>query len=185
KPASLRPVFGLPCQTANLWRIKILAQWCRSRHDEPPGFAMLNLTRLHLGIAHESQFQGLGITFMPIYVLFHFVVFATNQSIPVYAIVTGGLGAFVALVTVIQGPAGDSIFLKAVDILTSVGGILCVGIGLVRLANGQTPTIAGWIAACFYCLRAAAEFPFWFSCVNPASHSSISIRLRFLALSLP
>src|SRR5207342_2845937 len=49
------------CQTANLWRIKILAQWCRSRHDEPPGFAMLNLTRLHLGIAHESQFQGLGI----------------------------------------------------------------------------------------------------------------------------
>src|SRR5262249_27184556 len=62
KPASLRPVFGLPCQTANLWRIKILAQWCRSRHDEPPGFAMLNLTRLHLGIAHESQFQGLGIS---------------------------------------------------------------------------------------------------------------------------
>src|SRR5262252_1059721 len=55
------PVFGLPCQTANLWRIKILAQWCRSRHDEPPGSAMLNLTRLHLGIAHESQFQGLGI----------------------------------------------------------------------------------------------------------------------------
>src|SRR5207342_1142267 len=50
------------CQTANLWRIKILAQWCRSRHDEPPGFAMLNLTRLHLGIAHESQFQGLGIS---------------------------------------------------------------------------------------------------------------------------
>src|SRR5262249_26276718 len=45
-----------------LWRIKILAQWCRSRHDEPPGFAMLNLTRLHLGIAHESQFQGLGIS---------------------------------------------------------------------------------------------------------------------------
>ena len=42
--------------------IKILAQWCRSRHDEPPGFAMLNLTRLHLGIAHESQFQGLGIS---------------------------------------------------------------------------------------------------------------------------
>src|SRR5262249_25950684 len=38
------------------------AQWCRSRHDEPPGFAMLNLTRLHLGIAHESQFQGLGIS---------------------------------------------------------------------------------------------------------------------------
>src|SRR5262249_2267955 len=49
-------------QTANLWRIKILAQWCRSRHDDPPGFAMLNLTRLHLGIAHESQFQGLGIS---------------------------------------------------------------------------------------------------------------------------
>src|SRR6185369_11407179 len=40
----------------------ILTQWCRSRHDEPPGFAMLNLTRLHLGIAHESQFQGLGIS---------------------------------------------------------------------------------------------------------------------------
>ena len=26
---------------------------------------MLNLTRLHLGIAHESQFQGLGITASP------------------------------------------------------------------------------------------------------------------------
>src|SRR5258707_14331142 len=39
----------------------MLTQWCRRRHDEPPGFAMLNLTRLHLGIAHESQFQGLGI----------------------------------------------------------------------------------------------------------------------------
>jgi hypothetical protein len=26
---------------------------------------MLNLTRLHLGIAHESQFQGLGITANP------------------------------------------------------------------------------------------------------------------------
>ena len=25
---------------------------------------MLNLTRLHLGIAHESQFQGLGITLL-------------------------------------------------------------------------------------------------------------------------
>jgi len=25
---------------------------------------MLNLTRLHLGIAHESQFQGLGITYV-------------------------------------------------------------------------------------------------------------------------
>src|SRR5262249_28122812 len=35
---------------------------CRSRHDEPPGSAMLNLTRLHLAIAHESEFQGLGIT---------------------------------------------------------------------------------------------------------------------------
>src|SRR6266481_7805712 len=32
------------------------------RPDEPPGFAMLNLTRHHLGIVHESQFQGLGIT---------------------------------------------------------------------------------------------------------------------------
>ena len=32
------------------WRLIDLAQWCGSRHDEPPGFAMLNLTRLHLGI---------------------------------------------------------------------------------------------------------------------------------------
>jgi hypothetical protein len=30
------------------------------------GFAMLNLTRLHLGIAHESQFQGLGISRAPV-----------------------------------------------------------------------------------------------------------------------
>src|SRR5215831_8949737 len=31
-------------------------------HDEPPRFAMLNLTRKPLGIAYESQFQGLGIS---------------------------------------------------------------------------------------------------------------------------
>src|SRR5262249_57568841 len=34
----------------------------RSRHDEPPWFAILNLTRPHQGIAQESRFQGLGIS---------------------------------------------------------------------------------------------------------------------------
>src|SRR5262249_5597159 len=33
----------------------------RSRHDEPPWFATLNLTRPHRAIAQESRFQGLGI----------------------------------------------------------------------------------------------------------------------------
>src|SRR5262249_12282167 len=32
------------------------------RHDEPPWFAILNLTRPHQGIAQESRFQGLGIS---------------------------------------------------------------------------------------------------------------------------
>ncbi|MGC2437354.1 MAG: hypothetical protein WA478_11750, partial [Pseudolabrys sp.] len=42
-------------------RTKISAQWYRSRHDEPPAFAMLNQTRAHPGIARESKFQGPGI----------------------------------------------------------------------------------------------------------------------------
>src|SRR5215472_11508909 len=33
----------------------------RGRHDEPPWFATLNLTRPHRAIAQESRFQGLGI----------------------------------------------------------------------------------------------------------------------------
>jgi len=33
KPASLRPVFGLPRQTTKLWRIEVAAQWYRNRHD--------------------------------------------------------------------------------------------------------------------------------------------------------
>jgi ParB/RepB/Spo0J family partition protein len=48
---------GLHAANASL---RSLIRDLRSRHDEPPGSAMLNLTRLHLGIAHESQFQGLG-----------------------------------------------------------------------------------------------------------------------------
>src|SRR6516162_10122663 len=33
-----------------------------SRHDEPPGFVILNLTRQLRGIVQESRFQGLGIS---------------------------------------------------------------------------------------------------------------------------
>src|SRR5262249_11284863 len=36
----------------------------RSRHDEPPWFATLNLTRPHRAIAQESRFQGLGISWL-------------------------------------------------------------------------------------------------------------------------
>src|SRR4051812_8214833 len=61
KPTGLGAVFRLPRQTAQMRRTKISAQWYRSRHDEPPWFAMLNQTRAHRGIARESQFQGPGI----------------------------------------------------------------------------------------------------------------------------
>src|SRR5262249_12089433 len=61
KPPGLRTVVGSPGQTAQLRRIKIPAYGNRSRHDEPPWFATLNLTRPHRAIAQESRFQGLGI----------------------------------------------------------------------------------------------------------------------------
>src|SRR6478672_3818673 len=61
KPTGLGAVFRLLRQTTQLGRTKISAQWYRSRHDEPPAFAMLNQTRAHPGIARESKFQGPGI----------------------------------------------------------------------------------------------------------------------------
>jgi hypothetical protein len=62
KPTGLRAVFRLFCQAPQLWRIKITAQRYRSRHDEPPWFAMLNQTRGLWGIAQESPLQGPSIT---------------------------------------------------------------------------------------------------------------------------
>src|SRR3981189_2868165 len=62
KPTGLRAVFRLLCQAPQLWRIKITAQRYRSRHDEPPWFAMLNQTRALWGIARESPLQRPGIT---------------------------------------------------------------------------------------------------------------------------
>src|SRR4029079_8596219 len=62
KPTGLGAVFRLLRQTTQLGRTKISAQWYRSRHDEPPRFAMLNQTRAHPGIARESKFQGPGIS---------------------------------------------------------------------------------------------------------------------------
>src|SRR6516165_10695193 len=61
KPTGLRAVFRLLRQTTQLGRTKISAQWYRSRHDEPPAFAMLNQTRAHPGIARESKFQRPGV----------------------------------------------------------------------------------------------------------------------------
>ena len=37
KPTRLRAVFRLLCQTTQVGRTKISAQWYRSRHNEPPG----------------------------------------------------------------------------------------------------------------------------------------------------
>jgi hypothetical protein len=45
QPASLRPILALPCQNAKPGRIEVAPQRDRSRHDKPPRFAMLNLTR--------------------------------------------------------------------------------------------------------------------------------------------
>src|SRR4029078_12554177 len=58
KPTGLGAVFGLPCQTAELGRIEVTAEAYGNPHDEPPRFAMLNLTRLHLGIAPRVRISG-------------------------------------------------------------------------------------------------------------------------------
>ena len=57
KPTGLRAVFRLLRQTTQLGRTKISAQWYRSRHDEPPRFAMLNQSRAHPGIAQSQNFR--------------------------------------------------------------------------------------------------------------------------------
>src|SRR4029450_12840675 len=44
KPPGLRAIFASPGQTAQLRRFKILPERYRSGHDEPPLFAILNLT---------------------------------------------------------------------------------------------------------------------------------------------
>src|SRR5262245_45319078 len=58
QPASLRPVLALPCQNAKLRRIEVAAQRDRSRHDEPPRFAMLNLTRKPVGNRPRVKISG-------------------------------------------------------------------------------------------------------------------------------
>src|SRR5262249_26873893 len=60
KPSGLRAIFASPGQTPQLRPINILAKWYRSRHDEPPRFAVLNLTRPHWGSAQESWIWGPG-----------------------------------------------------------------------------------------------------------------------------
>src|SRR5262245_6514302 len=40
---------------------QIPAYWYWRRHDEPPGFVLLNLIRQPRGIVQESRLQGLGI----------------------------------------------------------------------------------------------------------------------------
>jgi hypothetical protein len=62
KPTGLRTVFALFRQIAELRRTKITPQWYRNRHGEPPSFATLNQNPTDLGILHESEFQGFGIT---------------------------------------------------------------------------------------------------------------------------
>jgi hypothetical protein len=122
-----------------------------------------------------------------------------SQSVPpeIFAGTTAVLGVFVALVTLIQGPVDDSTFLKAIDIITSLAGVICVGVGLVRIANGQISIITGWIAACSYCIWGIAQLPFWFDYVKAENHQfyfySLSIvglasaitTVIFSALSLP
>src|SRR5262249_19151280 len=81
QPASLRPILALPCQNAKLTRIEVAAQRDWSRHDEPPRFAMLNLTRKPLGIAYESQFQGLGIRPRPLRSLSSSIRAATQSNL--------------------------------------------------------------------------------------------------------
>ena len=61
KPTGLRTILRLLRQPTQPRRVEILSK--RYRHDEPPAFAMLNLTCHGLGIAGELRFQGLGITY--------------------------------------------------------------------------------------------------------------------------
>src|SRR5262249_50065711 len=60
KPSGLRAIFASPGQTPQVRRIKILAYWHRSRHAEPPRFAVVNLTRPRWRRAQESWSSGPG-----------------------------------------------------------------------------------------------------------------------------
>jgi hypothetical protein len=108
-----------------------------------------------------------------------------NQSVrpETFASITGILGVLVALVTFIQGPADDSYFLKSLDILTSVVGCVCVGIGLVMIASGQRSIIAGWIAASAFCLWGIAQLPFWFHYMSPNLHLLYFYSLSIIGLA--
>lgn len=104
-----------------------------------------------------------------------------NQSVrpEIFASITGILGVLVALVTFIQADPHDSVFLKTIDIFTSLVGCICVGIGLVMIASGQKSIIAGWMAASAFCLWGFAQLPFWFDHVTPDLH-----QLYFYSLSI-
>jgi hypothetical protein len=104
-----------------------------------------------------------------------------NQSVrpETFAAITGILGVLVAVVTLFQGPVNDSVFLKVIDIVTSVVGCVCVGIGLVMIASGQKSSIAGWIAASAFCLWGGLQLPFWPDFVSPNLH-----QLYFYSLSI-
>jgi hypothetical protein len=107
-----------------------------------------------------------------------------DQTLPrdAYIATITVFGLFVAVVTLIQGPADDSVFLKAIDIITSVIGIICVGLGLVRIASGHMSSITGWIAASAYCLWALAQVPFWFDYIAPSPHEFYFYSLTIISL---
>jgi hypothetical protein len=108
-----------------------------------------------------------------------------SQSVPpaIFAGMTAALGVFVGLIALIQGPADDSIFLKTIDIVTSLAGVLCVGIGLVRIASGQISIITGWIAACFYCIWGLAQWTFWFHYIDAENHQFYFYSLTIVGLA--
>src|SRR5262249_21689383 len=78
QPASLRPVLALPCQNAKLRRIEVAAQRDRSRHDEPPRFAMLNLTRKPFGNRPRVTISG---TWYKPFGLVHYVPVSTAVTV--------------------------------------------------------------------------------------------------------
>ena len=108
-----------------------------------------------------------------------------NQTLPrdQYILTITIFGFFVALVAVIQGPADDSILLKAIDVITSVGGVICVGVGLVRIASGHMSNIIAWITASAYVLWALAQILYWIDYVTPSMHLFYFYSLTIIALA--
>lgn len=86
---------------------------------------------------------------------------------------------FIGLLALVKGPGENPYFLQVIDTATAVAGVLCVGFGLIRVANNQRAAIAGWVAAAAYCLFSIEQLPYWLNNLAPEQH-----QYYFYSLSL-